>query len=959
MAAPMGGRRRRRKRVSNNEICQTPDDGSGFFVFETRTVAVADTGFCFFSCFSYQVPILWKRIFNTFEPDLNYVIPGDSKPEGTMHRKWQTRLHIVPKAMLAILVIGLPALSIHRLSADPEASKSKEKGSNADPVESLQSEDRRGKVDIYGDPLPEGVLARMGSARLRGEVLSFSDDGKTLVTIGADHTFHYWNVANGKEQKRRQLSFVISQSEFDSAHRVKACSPNGKLFVSDDEETIRVWEIASGKEVRKIPNPTFPFNRKTISRLAVTNDGRLVAIALLDFSALKCRLHLVNATTREEHILTFERGDFSYPGFSPDGKTLALGNASGIIRLYDTKTAKELRQIKAQAVKNTALPAFSPDGQNLAWIDGSGMAKVWNVGDGSEKSSFPAPGVGNWMQFSPDGKRLAVVGENGIPVWDLANNKELRRLPIEHTGWISRNFYPIAFSPDGRTLAVTNRTGMLSDLAGAKLYDIATGKLLLQPKGHIGEFLSIVFSVDGKLIASSTKGETRIRLWDTATGKPLPSLEGESEACGLAFSPDGKFLFSGHCLKIHCWDVKKAAIVGTFQVKEKSAKNVFGVSLLATDGRKLIALGLFDYSDRKKSQNLLIRWDIATGNLDKRVEFPGSFLFLFAKDGTTFRLDDLSIVRDVVTGKQVVRLTEKGYGFAVSEDGKKLAVGFARALNRPPQPVTTMMAGVNLYGIPTGGNLCQIETGPARFSFSPDGRFMLAVGQNDLSLWEIATARRVYRLPAPAPFSGAKGLPFSSFVSFSPNGKTVATGLKDSTIVLWDVTPSIRPAKKIGDPVLEKLWSDLGGEDAATAYKAIWTLADSPGSAIPFLKMHLKPAVVNTANIQKLVTDLGSDQFKVRNAAFLELNKLDIEIEPVLRGALAQATEEFRRRVDLLLARPSAIVRGQEVLRGYRAIQILEYAGTPDARQLLQALAKGAGAARITQEAKASLERLK
>ena len=74
---------------------------------------------------------------------------------------------------------------------------------------------------------------------------------------------------------------------------------------------------------------------------------------------------------------------------------------------------------------------------------------------------------------------------------------------------------------------------------------------------------------------------------------------------------------------------------------------------------------------------------------------------------------------------------------------------------------------------------------------------------------------------------------------------------------------------------------------------------------------------------------------------------------------IAKATEEFRRRLDMLLARPSAIVHGSEVLRGYRAIQILEYAGTPEARQLLQTLSQGAPAARLTMEAKASLERLK
>jgi WD40 repeat protein len=874
-----------------------------------------------------------------------------------MKMNLQSRLDIVPAAIfVTILVSRFPAISPHRLMADPEIGKSKAEDLPDDATGFAQAEDGTQNIDIHGDPLPAGVLARMGTARLCGEVLSFSADGKTLVTLGADHAFHYWNVANGKERKRRQLSFVVSQSQFDSAHIVKGYSPNGKLLVSQDEETVRVWDIASGKEIRKMPNPTFPFNGKIITRLAVTNDGEMVAVALLE-----CRVHLRNTTTGKNHILSFDRADFSDVCFSPDGKFLALANASGILRLYDTETAKELRQIKGQPVKNATSPTFSPDGKKLAWVDGSGMVKVWKVADGSERSSFPAPGIGNSMKFSPDGKRLGVAGEKGIIIWDLAKDKELRRFPIEHAGWIANNFFPITFSPDGRVLAVTNRTGLLGKIAGASLYEIDTGKLLLQPQGHKGDFLSIVFSADGKSMASSTRGETKIRLWDTATGKPLSILQADHEGGALVFSPNGKFLFSGHGLKIHCWDLKKASVVRTFQVADKSAKKIFGVSRLATDGKKLIALGLFDYTDRK-SQNLLLTWDIATGKLDKRVEFPPSFLFMFANDGTTLRLEDLSIVRNVVTGKQVVRLADRGYGFAVSGDGKKLAVGFASSLNRPPQPPTEMMVGVNLYDIPTSRNLCQIVTGPADFSFSPDGKFVLAVGQDHLSLWEIATAKRVYRLQAPAPFSAATGVQFSTYVTFTPDGKSVATGLKDSTILLWDVAPGIRragPAKEISDQALEKFWCDLAGENAGKAYEAIWTLADSLASAIPFFKKHLKPAGDNATNIEKLVTNLGSDQFKVRNSAFLKLNKMDIEIEPVLRRAHAKATEEFRRRLDMLLARPSAIVHGSEVLRGYRAIQILEYAGTPEARQLLQTLSQGAPAARLTMEAKASLERLK
>src|SRR5438552_3594143 len=82
-------------------------------------------------------------------------------------------------------------------------------------------------VDCFGDPLPAGALARMGTARLRGQVLMFSADNQTLVTVGADRAFHYWDVSNGKERHRKQLSFAVDQGRFDVVHLHKGVSANG------------------------------------------------------------------------------------------------------------------------------------------------------------------------------------------------------------------------------------------------------------------------------------------------------------------------------------------------------------------------------------------------------------------------------------------------------------------------------------------------------------------------------------------------------------------------------------------------------------------------------------------------------------------------------------------------------------------------------------------------------------
>jgi hypothetical protein len=218
--------------------------------------------------------------------------------------------------------------------------------------------------------------------------------------------------------------------------------------------------------------------------------------------------------------------------------------------------------------------------------------------------------------------------------------------------------------------------------------------------------------------------------------------------------------------------------------------------------------------------------------------------------------------------------------------------------------------------------------------------------------------------PCAAHRSAADGVAFSLRTAFAPDGRSLATGFKDTTVLIWDIAPGLSrgpgPAKALGQKDLEQLWSDLASDDAAKAYRAIWTPAGAPDQAVAFVKDRLKPAGGNGKRIAKLMVELTSEEFPVRNAAFEESKNLDIEIEPAFHRAIAAGvTLECRRRMEMLLDLPPAIVRGREVLRSIRAVQMLEATRTPAARQLLTLLATGAADARLTQVARDSLERSK
>jgi hypothetical protein len=196
---------------------------------------------------------------------------------------------------------------------------------------------------------------------------------------------------------------------------------------------------------------------------------------------------------------------------------------------------------------------------------------------------------------------------------------------------------------------------------------------------------------------------------------------------------------------------------------------------------------------------------------------------------------------------------------------------------------------------------------------------------------------------------------------FSPDGKTLISGGDDTTILFWDVAAVTgrEPAeKRLSPQEWEALWKALAGTDAAQAHQAIARLTASPGT-VSALNERLHPAPkLDADRLERLLSDLDSENFAVRDQATREIEKLGGAAGQAIERALASAdaSPEKRRRLERLQSQLG--VPTGEPLRELRALEVLERLATPESRQFIEKLAKGAPDARLTREAKTALQRL-
>jgi len=857
-----------------------------------------------------------------------------------------------------------------------------------------------------GKDLPEGATARMGSSQLRhGEVVFFvayTADGKHLITAGRDHAIKMWDRATGDEvrsftravPKAVPLAEKPPTAEMAMPGKVMRAvgaedfpitlSQDGKLLAAGRDAVVTVWDVATGKTVHELTAPA------AVHELVFAPDGKfLVGCGGTDVTVWGT----TDGTVAKKYKLAEPGSEMLRTGtaVSPSGghviqQFIDSTAANGSLRVTDLATGKTGDEIKL-SVGGTQAFTISPDGKRMAWSSFTDGVVVWDIAANKQVAAFKGEGkpklFGNSIRFTDDGERLAVtLANDAVEVWNISEAKLERtlggyetepahrvavRLVVGATNRMTRT--DVAFSADGKTVAASCGN------ATVRQYDLTTGKEVGSAPGHQSGVVAVgtdgrntvsvskesvrvwdaatgqevrnwaisppavaaAVSPDAKLVATASGGGS-VKLWDTAKGEKVRDIDTKrNDVAGLGFTPDGKVLATKAELNsaINLWDVAKGEHLRTIGKDGEPVLNGGRVTIdtngartpsivFSADGRLVAAVG-----DRKQ----VCVWDVVSGSLVCEMPLP-AVAFAFSANGQVLAV-----------------LTAAG-----SVVGHEVATGEKRYEFKPTATTPEPLQGQQGGGAMTITAFTRGQAAGGGVGFSADGRFVtFGSGGPIIRVWDTLTGQEVTQ------FKGHQGS--VSVLGVSPDGRSLVSGSVDTAAISWALNklPRMDLARDVSltQTEIDGLWADLAKPDPAVAFVAARKLLTDRTQAVALLAERLRPVpVADAEKIGQLIADLGGS-FDARRKATAELERLgELTVEPLKAAAAKNPPLDLKQRIEKLIEKAGTRKLQGDQLRELRAVEVLELAATPEAKKVLDTLAKGAPDARLTREAKSAAERL-
>jgi WD40 repeat protein len=823
-----------------------------------------------------------------------------------------------------------------------------------------------GRLDIHGDPLPPGAVARLGSVRwqfyrgFHNPILS--PDGRWLVSSSElDHTsssgyIHLWDASTG----RLVRSLNGESCKGPVPVPPYAFLPTSKRLLTSvpGSKDLLLWDVPSFRLLKRLPS-------RALHSLVVSPDERFAAGSRGNGKPWEVLL-IDLRTGRAQSVYSADAGHIKFLAFTEDGRLVVVEavehgsmpsrNTGFIVVRIDPLTRRAGPELRLSAQDL----ALSPDGRHLSLSDRRGGLRLYRLDAerGRRLGVSTGPLTDYLKAFSADGRALALVPRE-IPdyradgtgilvdrdaphagIWDVDRGELLHRVPLADSAFRAGTSRCL-LSPDGRTLFLGNahalvpvslRTGKPLDDRPRRRLPIdqlrwsADGREVITDTYYIrsrwcasGRLLEQVQLPDSNALAHPVKARSVDGLWlavaeeqsitilDAVTRKARHRLRGHGhEVTTLGFSADGRVLAStdeGGFVRL--WDVRHGRMLRTLDARKTSRQ--FQRVILSPDGR-LLALA--------EENGRVYLWNAQTGKHLRVLRLAG----LLSED-------DLQVSMPV-TG-------------AFAPCGNRLFLDswmtlHAWSLARPGEEEPFEQVEMNLLD---GG------FSSYALSVSPDGRFLARLG-SELLLYEVASGRIIYRLHG-----------HHSAIAFHPSLPRLAVaGTKHLDVLVYDLPLLFgSPSPGTRRPTLQELWADLGQPDAVRAQRALWAVAAAPGME-ELLAANLKPTVLlDGGRLARRIEGLRSDDFATRQKAKQQLTEAGDAARAAIFDAFSR-TKDLELRLKRLLARLNLRTPGQ--LRQHRALLALETRNSHEARQLLERLAWGMPGATLTEEAKAALERL-
>ncbi len=536
-----------------------------------------------------------------------------------------------------------------------------------------------------------------------------------------------------------------------------AWSPDGDLLATGEGRLVRLWEVATGRELRRLAG-----HEGMVSAVAWSQDGRLLASASHDRTVRLWE----PATGRERARLWGHTSWVSSVAFQPGaglaGGLLASASYDRTARLWDLRSGRETRSLPGHGSWVLSV-AWSPNGQRLATGCADGTIRLWNPTTGDLTGELR--GHEDWVRCvafnaagmtAEGGGLLASASEDRtVRIWETATGRELHRLP--HLDQV----HAVAWSPDGTSLASA------SEDRTVRLWDPRTGREERRGIGHTGSLHGITWSPDGKFLATGSSDRT-LRVWNAAILQEIRRFPGEEHwVSGVAFGPGGTSLAAAsHDGIARLWDVRTGRQTRRFR---EPGQRLWGIAFRA-DGWTLAGAC---------EDGTVALWSVVDPTAVRRLEGHQARVFAVAwsHDGTALAsgsADRTVRLWNAATGRELHRLAGAASGvraLAWSPDGYSLAAASG-------DPV------LRLWDTGTGDEIRRLsghESNALSVAWSPDGR-NLAAGCIDGAIlhWDLASGAETYRL---------KGHTESVWaLAWSPDGRHLASGSFDGTVRLWDLT---------------------------------------------------------------------------------------------------------------------------------------------------------------------------